>query len=275
MALKRLTTAEMVQISDPWTTNGTAARKAIQSVPELAGLLSRVDAAHAALHAARPAPDDPRLAQLSAEAAELDARHDALVRGVDLVLEGVALLAGQGERASELEAARAVLTPEGLSIVSTTYRNEAGAAALLKSRLPKEAGTKAALASIAVDKKKTLASFVNERIEVAHALGALEDERATLLEAPAETNAGATVAARNAWIRAVNALVANAELAELPAEQNTLLFSALRQVEAKANRRGKAPPDAPVVGPADPVAMDGGVKSRLAPAGADTSSETT
>ena len=110
MALKRLTTAEMVQISGPWTTNGSAAREAIQSIPELAGILPRIDAAQKQLHAARPVPDDPRAAGLAREAAEIDARHDAVVRGVDRVLEGLLLLAGDTARARAIEAARSLPT---------------------------------------------------------------------------------------------------------------------------------------------------------------------
>lgn len=275
MALKRLTTAEMVQVSGPWTTNGSAARKIILSVPELAGLMPRVDAAHKALHAVRPVSEDPRLASIVAEAAEVDGRHDAVVRGVGLVLEGAALLAGEGERAREIEGVRAVLMPDGLGIVSTSYRNEAGAAALLKSRLPHEATAKAVLASISVDKKKTLTAFVNERIALGEELGRLEDERAALLATPAETDGGANVAARNAWIRAVNALVANAELAELPDDQTALVFGALRQAEAKATRRGKSAPAEPIPGPADPVAVDPGAKSPPAVGSATGASPTT
>ncbi len=260
MALKRLTTAEMVQISGPWTTNGSPARKTIQAVPETAGVLPRIDVAHKQLHAVRPREDDPRVGAIVAEAAEIDARHDALVRGTDRMLEGAALLAGDSPRAREIEATRAVLTPDGLALVSTSYRNEAGAAALLKSRLGSEAGVKAVLASIVVDKKKTLTSFVNERIELAQKLGELEDERAQLLSAPAESDGGALVDARNAWIRAVNALVANAELAELTPEQHAVIFGALDQAEAKADRRGRAAPAEPTPGPADPGATDPGAK---------------
>jgi hypothetical protein len=269
MALKRLTTAEMVQISGPWTTNGSPVRKVIQSIPELAGVLPKLDAAHKQLHAARPAEEDPRVGEIVLEAAEVDARHDAVVRGVDLVLEGLAFLAGDSPRSREIEAARGVLTPDGVKVIATSYRNEAGAAALLESRLGSEAGVKALLASIVVDKKKTLTTFVNERIELAEKLGALEDERAKLLTAPTASGA-ANVSARNGWIRAVNALLANAELAELPPEQSADLFGALRQAEAKADRRGKAAPAEPTPGPADPIQSDPGAKAHTSGAPASS-----
>jgi len=252
MALKRLTSAEMVNVSTPWTTNGTPVRRTMQSIAVLAGLLPNVDTVHKQLLGARPVESDPRLAEITTEAAEVDARHDALVRGTDQVLSGAALLAGDGARAREIEAARSVLTPEGLGLVSTSYRNEAGAATVLKARLAKEPGVKAVLASIVVDKKAPLTSFVNERIQVADKLGKLEDERAQLLSTRVVLDSTANVDARNAWIRTVNALLANAELADLTEDEYNTIFGALRQVEAKADRRGRAAPAEPTPGPADP-----------------------
>ena len=43
--------------------------------------------------------------------------------------------------------------------------------------------------------------------------------------------------ARNRWIRAVNALAANAEAAELDAKTDHLIFGAYRQAEKTAARR--------------------------------------
>ncbi|AKU98731.1 hypothetical protein AKJ09_05395 [Labilithrix luteola] len=252
--MKRLLTAEMVQISGPWVTNGTPARKALLALPECVGILPRVEEAHKQLHGAQPGQGDARGAEISAEAAEVDARHDAVVRGVDFVLQGIALLVGDSARAREIEAARALLTPEGVSIISTSYRNEAGAAALLKSRLGGAADVKSLLASVVVDKKKTLTSFVNERIAHGERLGVLEDERAQLRLTATESSAVANVNARNAWIRAVNALIANAELAGISPAQDTMIFGALREAETKANRRGKAPAVEPTPGAADPNA---------------------
>ncbi|AKV01579.1 hypothetical protein AKJ09_08242 [Labilithrix luteola] len=148
-------------------------------------------------------------------------------------------------RGREIEAARALLTPEGIAIISTSYRNEAGAATLLKSRLGSAAEVKSLLASVVVDKKKTLASFVNERISHGERLGVLEDERAQLRLAATESSAVANVNARNAWIRAVNALIANAELAGISPEHDaTILVRSARlkpKPTAVANLRPSSP----------------------------------
>jgi hypothetical protein len=247
VALKRFTTEEMVQISGPWCTKSSPAQKAILAAPDLAGLLPRVQAAHQGLHAAQPTAQNPRLAAIAVEAKAVDDRHDDLVRGTDLVLEGLALLAGAGAQSDALTSLRSVLAPEGLSIMNASYRTEAGAAALLKTRLAGDAASKRLLKDTPAQ-KKSLLDYTNERFTVAAELGALEDERASLLSAEPAGPGAATVEARNLWIRTVNAFVANADLAALDKDSDTLIFGALRQAEKKADRRGKAP-----AAPVDPV----------------------
>ena len=246
MALKRLTTEEMVQLSGPWVTAGTDARKAILAVPEMAGVLPKVEAAHQALHAAQPGTDDPRLAKLQEEAAEEDVQHDTLVRGIHTFLTGLALLGGDTPAADVSSKLRDFLLPDGLETMQKTYRAEAGAAKLLETRLAGDAGVKKQLKEITVH-KKPLGHFVDLLLARANRLGELEDERAALESAAAGPSDGARlVAARNQWIRAVNALVANADLAELDETKSRLIFGSLRLAEKKADRRGKVPAaDAP------------------------------
>jgi hypothetical protein len=61
------------------------------------------------LHAAQRTAQNPRLAAIAVEAKAIDDRHDDLVRGTDLVLEGLALLAGAGAKPDALTSLRAVL----------------------------------------------------------------------------------------------------------------------------------------------------------------------
>ncbi|HVY47840.1 MAG TPA: hypothetical protein VHB21_18255 [Minicystis sp.] len=236
MALTRLGTDEMIQISAAWTAKESPARKALLAVPELAAVLPRLEAAHAALAAGVPSAANPRLAAIAAEEAAIDERHDAIVRGTDLVLEGLGLLAGPGPRADALKAARDTLTPTGMGVIATSYRAEAGAAQLLAMRLERLPAVKATLETVLVDRGKSLLDATRERIQKAAALGKLEDERAALGAKPASAAADGA-ALRSHWVRAVNALVANAELAELPAAAHALVFGALREAEKKADER--------------------------------------
>lgn len=240
MALKRLTTEEMVQVSGTWVAEGSAARKALLAVGELGGLFPRVEAAHSALLDARPSAPSGRLAALMSEAAALDITHDGLIRGVHAVLGAFALLAEGPEQAEPFLRLRDYLLPEGLDHTQKTFRGEAGAAEMLASRLEADAGVKKQLKEILVG-KKALGTFVQRWIEAGRQLGRLEDERAQLEATPADGSGAKVVAARNAWIRAVNALIANAELAEVDEATDRLIFGALRLAERNAERRGKSP----------------------------------
>ena len=71
-----------------------------------------------------------------------------------------------------------------------------------------------------------------------HALG---DDKGRLQPAPGEQGTGngaALLGARNQWVRVVNALVANNELAGLDEETDKLIFGPLRAAEKAADRRG-------------------------------------
>jgi hypothetical protein len=236
MALKRLTTEEMVQLSSAWVRSGSPARAALLGVDELAGLVPRIEKSHTELVEAQPDVKDPRLAVLMRDAAAVDLRHDGVIRGVEAITLGYSLLIGDDPRATLLKKLREVLLPDGLDAIQKTYRAEAGAAELLKTRLAKSPDVTAALATIAVF-DRTLSDYVGEWIACAERLGDLENERASLVKAPGAGDGARLFNARNRWIRAVNALVANAALAELDPATDTLILGALRLAEAIADRR--------------------------------------
>ncbi len=245
MALKRLSTEEMVQISGPWVTAKTEAREAISGTPELVGLLPRIEAAHKALHDAQPVAD-ARDAELQAQAAKHDARHDVLVRGVYDYLTAVSALTEDQKGADEVIALRDYVLPAGLQTAQKSYVAEAGAAELLRTRLASDPDTKKRLKAIVVIDKKTLWSFVEEWMDEATKLGAIEEQRGRLKASAGPSDGAKNVAARNQWIRAVGALLAMAELAELSEANDGVIFGGLRMTEKRADRRGsKVSPDAP------------------------------
>ena len=244
VALRRLTTGEMAQLSGPWTTEGSAARKAILAIPELAPLLPKIDAAHRALHDTQPGQENPRLAKLQEEESGLDLRHDEVIRGSYWFLTALAWLSGAGQSADNLLRLRDFLFPEGLDATQRSYREEAGAVELLKTRIAGDPAVKKALKDIPVH-KGTLWQSVEELFRLGGKLGALENERAELQPAPGPGDAARVMAARNQWIRAVNALVANADLADLDAEKVKLIFGPLRHAEKAADRRKGTSAEAP------------------------------
>jgi hypothetical protein len=85
---------------------------------------------------------------------------------------------------------------------------------------------------------RNLLELVHEWQIVAKQMGQLEDERARL--APGSTSAADIIKARLAWVRVMNALQANAELAQVDESTDHLLFDPLRAAEKAASNRGKS-----------------------------------
>lgn len=244
MALKRLFSEEMLQLSGTWVDPQSKAHQAILASADLAPAMPRLTGAHNLLATlAQPASEDPRVAAIMREESLLDARHDDIVRGGHGLLTGAAFLLG--EAGAELLKLRDLLFPDGLSLVLKTYRGESGSAAQLQKRLTP--ALRAQLASITVGAKgqqETLEQYVDELLAAGAKLGALEDEKATLQPAPGEPGTGkgaALLDARNQWVRVVNALVANSALAELDPEEDKLIFGSLRAAEKTSDRREGSP----------------------------------
>lgn len=87
-----------------------------------------------------------------------------------------------------------------------------------------------------------LAEYVNQvciLILAIKKLGQLEHEKARLQDSPAQTTVQAIVKARNLWIRTVNVLVVQADLAELDEASDSLIFGPLRAASKNAERTAK------------------------------------
>jgi hypothetical protein len=243
MARKLLHTDEMLHISGVWLDPQSPASAAISSVPELAPKAPLLRKAHAALKAAAQPTTNPRLAEISAEQAKLDLRHDSIIRGIFNICTATAELLG-GEAASDMITLRDTLVPEGLSSMQKTYRAEAGQAVQLGDRLTPAIKMKAKAITVGSGpQKQSLLGYINEWITLGIRLGALEDEKVYLLAEQAEATSGmALVQARNRWIRVVNAMLADAELAEIAPSTYVPIFGPLLEAEKKAESRSRAAP---------------------------------
>lgn len=203
MALKRLYTGEMVSLSGPWTQPDHPDRALLTSIPATAALLPQLDQAHANLLSKQVRPEGlPRLSVIGKAQKRIDERHDDVIRGLYNLLQALAFLTSDPDVEMRLHHLLVVLLPEGLDAVIKTYRDEAGQAALLESRLsPDEVSL--------LKRIKTLEGSawdsVREWMSLAAQLGALEDERSGIKEAPGPAPADVVVA-RNAWIRTINAM---------------------------------------------------------------------
>jgi hypothetical protein len=239
MALKLLTAEEMVAISAAWVMADQEGRAALMKIPVLAALAPNLEKTHATL-AALLLKASPNISAISQKENEIDAKHDALVRGIYGTLT---MLAPVSDDCDELLALRNILLPEGLVHAQFSYRGEAGHVAAVVARL--DDALKARLKAIAVH-KKTMLDLVLRWADYGTQLGQMEDERARL-STSSPSLAGELHSARIAWMRLAKALMANAKLADIDDETDKLLFSALRTAERLAESRGhsKAPASTP------------------------------
>jgi DNA-binding TFAR19-related protein (PDSD5 family) len=234
MALKRLYTGEMVSLSGPLTKGDHPDRQVLAGIPATAALLPELDSAHGSLLSTQVKPEaQTRLAAIILAEKSLDVRHDDLIRGVSGLLTSLAYLTPDAELAARVLHVLSVLLPDGLDAVTKSYREEAGQAALLESRL-----TPADVALLKRIKllEGTAHDAVKEWMSVGAQLGALEDERAGLPEtsgpAPADV-----VTARNRWIRTINAMRSVLDLVSADHPGVVKLLSRITEAERKADRR--------------------------------------
>jgi hypothetical protein len=240
MGYKDLTSAEMIAISGDWISADTEAGKLFRATKQLDSVYQFITAAHEGLGASQVVGDstvERELQALAEKNAELDARHDKLVRCIWKTLNALAEGAKTKARATlYLDTAKAIF-PDGASSTQATYAGQAGNAALVEQRLKPE--HKEMLAAITTP-DGTLAQHVSRWKKRALELGESDKERARLV---AQKDAGVTRAdaqvARTEWVRAADLLVRTLRMAKLtPAELETLTGPLTKAVE-RATKRGK------------------------------------
>jgi hypothetical protein len=224
----------MVSLSTPWTTQDHADRQLLVSIPVIAALVPKLDDAHKSLLSTQPATTAPeRVTVIQEEQKQIDTRHDDVIRGCYLLPQALAYLTGDEALAERLLSLQEVLLPEGLIATQKSYREEAGQAALLHSRLLPE---HVALLKKIKTTEGSLWDSVKEWEHLAEKLGALEDERAGLAEDTSLVPADA-VSARNKWIRTVNAMRTVLDLVGADRPGIVAILKRIADVERKADRR--------------------------------------
>ncbi len=231
MALKNLTVEEMVSVSGAWTDASNAGHEALQQQPRLAAFLGDLQTVHEDIVAVVPGPNKPREAEIVELAAQEDALHDTLARGIHGMLTHLALLQDDGSVYIEL---RDELMPAGLAkTIQATYRGQAGWTYLLRERLMGD--SRKALEGIPLPDGRNLFATVDAWLDAGARLGKLEEERARLAEG--KSLAAQVVSARNQWIRLVNTLLSLAEWSELDEEAERVIFGPLQDAESTADQR--------------------------------------
>lgn len=180
-----------------------------------------------------PAPE--RLQQIMKLGAHYDARHDDVIRAIWNLCHCAELLREQPEAKQEVRRLRDRLLPDKLVAITRSYRDEAGQAKLVESRLTAADWT--LMQTLHAPDGRTLADLVRDWFALAARLGELEHER-TGDTARKQPTLAEILAARNAWIRAMRTLRHALELrASLPHTLHTILRRIDEVVEQAARRR--------------------------------------
>lgn len=262
MALKNLSSETMLALSTSWLDPGRG-RKALEDHPRATHYLADLAAAHSALLAASASPDasalPPEMIALSAEETEVDTLHDRKVRGLHLVLTGLAELTDDRAEAARLLGARDTLFPDGISINQRSYLDEAGNVSAVARRLDSSPETRALLLHTPLPHGKKLDDEVLAWLDTGERLGKLEARRVGLLHDRDASRSGSKrgdlLRARNRWSRVTHAFLAAIDLDDHPGDALEKNFiRPLREAEAKADRRAAPGPDPDASDPTEPPA---------------------
>jgi len=268
MALKDLTTEQMVLVSGAWL-DPKRDRANLEALPKVKPLLVELGEAHAGL--VTSSIEDTTLATelggIQKKQVELDRTHDRKARGSTKLLEAYADLTDDPNEAAHYIALRDSLAPDGLRFITASYSDEAGNASLTKSRLTKDHNT--ALKKVP-SPTGSLHTSVHQWFGAGDQLGKLELSKAklkaTILAQPDEDPKPNELQARTQWIRIVNGVIHMIELSKLTAEKSRAIMAPLDAELAKPARRepaeaapeAAAAPEADPAPKADPAPGDGG-----------------
>lgn len=236
MALKRLTSGEMIHLTQTWVDGKHRHHQLLAAVAEVAVLLPHLERVHRALLTFQPTAD-PGAASRARSLEELDAQHDDLVRAMYFLFQAQIYLAQQPSERESWQRLLDTVFPGGLAVVSRSYSDEAGQAALALARLSAEDKKQLKAAHIG---KESMLALLERYSQVAHKLG----EAATAQYTPTINPSRADAAdARNQWIRVVNAVLAAIDMVDHNEDLLREVVAPLREVERRADRRRSAGTD--------------------------------
>lgn len=213
MQLSRLSTTEMVNISRPFVVPGYPAYDALNNLPEVVSLLSRLREAFRILSDSQSA-DDVRAGTLRQEVAQLDLEYEDLTRGIDHMCQGLAILAEQEEARGRWQRMREVLLPRG-GPAATSPQACADNAALQQQIFEGLSAQDKSLLRGHYIGKRNVFEIVERWLALGREIGQKELERQAVPVSPPDR---ALQEARNQWARIVGSMVAMFHMSELLGE---------------------------------------------------------
>ncbi len=255
MSLRNLTAETMIGISAAWL-DPKRTRPLIEGLPTASGLLPKIKEVHGtlvSLHASTDPAPSPLRAELDAvkkASLETDLLHDRKLRAGHNLLSALADATDDPARAAAYLDLRDLLFPDGLSGAQRSMTAEAGAVEVARERMtPKQ---EALARSIPLPDGQSLHDLIEAWIKAGHRLGQLDEKRRALEEKLGQSGGVPkfdVAHAKNQWIRVARSLTELVALDHPPPETENRILAVLREEEARADRRGAAPPSPPATGP--------------------------
>lgn len=238
MNLRDLSAEEMLTVSAPLLDPGGSLYPILIAHTLLDGSVTVIKKCHDGLLTVqqRAGTNEKKARRLTDQMTHLDARHDAMARGIMRLLEGEELLAESEEQAQVFADVRETLFPVGASIVQRSYREQAGTAKRVESRLTDD--VRAVLEAIPVG-STTLLEKVQVWLSTAQEIARKEAQRAELTSDDNEdaVSAGEVRDARLKWIKAVNSMINMLDFTDINERDRRILLANLNDASSKAARR--------------------------------------
>jgi len=257
MSMKSLTTEQMLAVSEPLVTDRSGKEEKKQPAPKDAGdekqvrqptpreiLLSvdetrhvvpHLEKAHRVLLGLRP-PDDRDYRKLVEETDALDARFDTTASATYDAYSVLAALTDDPEEKAELLRLQILHFPRGKDV--TRMRNLEEGGAMMAAEEKMDDPSRAFLGAQKLGRQGTLLSSLESCFGLGKDLHQVELRKiAEEQRLQANTAKVTSAAARSGWIKALETLLGNLELANLTEETLDLLLGGLREAQAEADKR--------------------------------------
>ncbi|TXD34077.1 hypothetical protein FRC98_19670 [Lujinxingia vulgaris] len=237
MSLTYLNSPSMIAVFEDLL-NSPEKRKIFESDPMVAPFVGPMEAANRDLiFLTRQEGECAReLKEIGDELKECSERHNALCRALDAGFTFATYLCQTPREQRPIETARAVVLPDGLSVINSAYRDQAGHALRVEDRL--DTALRDTLGRVLFD-GEDLNALVDEYVTIGHRMNVLTARRAELQGETDTTRISARDLrqARYQWIKVTTSLINVVELSGLSENDKRRLLANLNQAQAQAQLR--------------------------------------
>jgi hypothetical protein len=250
MGLRNLSIAEMTEITGLWLSQQ---RQLFTSIPEIAGLLPHVEAAHAKLCAyLEHLPPNKDLSALISQERDLDRRHDHIYRAFYYLGKAWSEYVLSQEKVDDdllerVQATIGTLLPRGMSSVPNPFMQEVGDARRVKESVSKGPGIRKTLSELRLTDNVAAVDMLESWFSLAEELGELERKKEQILTNASDGKIRTLNArvCRSEWMRIVTAVLTSLDHSTASQEKIQALRSPLDSAVQRSTiryidaRRGK------------------------------------